>query len=180
MLKKKTFLHKVARSFQFLYQTNFNLIFLLLYHLYPYHPHFGELYFNCCFQDTVGRSSFGYSWGQTENKNFFLNKNKFNLNKAGILPHCTEYIRKKIPKCHFASNPCRIQFGSRQIVVFREDLLQKMSRNAIKIPDPDKLADDLAKTLICQAHLAPLPLHVVPIYWNYDHVMRLYPLPDLV
>ncbi len=36
------------------------------------------------------------------------------------------------------------------------------------------------KTLICQAHLSPLPLHVVPIYWNYDHVMRLYPLPDLV
>ena len=33
---------------------------------------------------------------------------------------------------------------------------------------------------MCQAHLSPLPLHVVPIYWNYDHVMRLYPLPDLV
>lgn len=100
--------------------------------------------------------------------------------RAGILPNCTEYFRKKIPNHHFASNPCRLQFGSRQVVVFREDLLQKMSRNAIKIPDPDKLSEDLAKTLICQAHLAPLPLHVVPIYWNYDHVMRLYPLPDLV
>ena len=38
----------------------------------------------------------------------------------------------------------------------------------------------LTKTIICQAHLAPLPLHVVPIYWNYDYVMRLYPLPDLI
>lgn len=100
--------------------------------------------------------------------------------RPGIFPHSTEYIRKKIPNCHFPSNPCRIQFGSRQIVVFREDLLQKMSRNAMKIPDSDKLAEDLTKTLICQAHLSPLPLHVVPIYWNYDHVMRLYPLPDLV
>ena len=78
-----------------------------------------------------------------------------------------------------------------------------MSRNAIKIPDAEKLAEDvlkvylnwkkklffkkeffcfwqLTKTIICQAHLSPLPLHVTPIYWNYDHVMRLYPLPDLV
>lgn len=100
--------------------------------------------------------------------------------RPGMLNDYTEYIRKKIPNCHFPSNPCRIQFGSRQIVVFREDLLQKMSRNAIKIPDSEKLSEDLAKTLICQAHLSPLPLHVVPIYWNYDHVMRLYPLPDLV
>ena len=23
-------------------------------------------------------------------------------------------------------------------------------------------------------------MHVTPIFWNYDHVMRLYPLPDLV
>ena len=58
-----------------------------------------------------------------------------------MLNDYTEYIKKKIPNCHFPSNPCRIQFGSRQIVVFREDLLQKMSRNAIKIPDPDKLSD---------------------------------------
>jgi len=100
--------------------------------------------------------------------------------RPGILSHITEYIRKKVPNCHFPSNPCRIQFGSRQIVVFRENLLQKMSRNAIKIPDAEKLAEDLTKTIICQAHLSPLPLHVVPIYWNYDHVMRLYPLPDLV
>ena len=97
-----------------------------------------------------------------------------------MLSDYTEYIRKKIPNCHFPSNPCRLQFGSRQIVIFREDLLQKLSRNAIKIPDSEKLSEDLAKTLICQAHLSPLPLHVVPIYWNYDHVMRLYPLPDLV
>jgi len=105
---------------------------------------------------------------------------KFHFYRPGILNDHTEYIRKKIPNCHFPSNPCRIQFGSRQIVVFREDLLQKMSRNAIKIPDSEKLSEDLAKTLVCQAHLSPLPLHVVPIYWNYDHVMRLYPLPDLV
>jgi DNA polymerase epsilon subunit 2 len=69
------------------------------------------------------------------------------FSSPGLLPHCTEYLRKKIPNCHFPSNPCRIQFGSRQIVVFREDLLQKMSRNAIKIPDSDKLTEDVCKLI---------------------------------
>ena len=71
------------------------------------------------------------------------------------MPHCTDYIRKKIPKCHFASNPCRIQFGSRQIVVFREDLLQKMIRNAIKMPDTEKVTEDVSERH-CLDSLQPL------------------------
>ena len=71
-----------------------------------------------------------------------------NFKRSGILPHVTEYIRKKVPHCHFPSNPCRIQFGSRQIVIFREDLLQKMSRNAIKIPDPEKFSEDVRNIFI--------------------------------
>ncbi len=37
-----------------------------------------------------------------------------------------------------------------------------------------------AKTLVCQGHLCPLPLHVAPLYWAYDNALRLYPLPDLI
>ena len=37
-----------------------------------------------------------------------------------------------------------------------------------------------AKTIICQAHLCPLPLHVEPVYWAYDNALRTYPLPDLI
>lgn len=36
------------------------------------------------------------------------------------------------------------------------------------------------KSVISQAHLCPLPLHVCPVYWAYDAGLRLYPLPDLV
>ncbi|KAH3826894.1 hypothetical protein DPMN_128821 [Dreissena polymorpha] len=36
------------------------------------------------------------------------------------------------------------------------------------------------KTVICQGHLTPLPLHVSPVYWPYDNGLYLYPLPDLV
>jgi len=36
------------------------------------------------------------------------------------------------------------------------------------------------KTIICQSHLCPLPLHVAPVYWTYDFTLRMYPLPDLI
>lgn len=36
------------------------------------------------------------------------------------------------------------------------------------------------KTLLDQAHICPLPLHVNPVYWQYDHALRLYPLPDVI
>lgn len=36
------------------------------------------------------------------------------------------------------------------------------------------------KTVICQSHLCPLPLHVAPVYWTYDFTLRMYPLPDLI
>ena len=28
--------------------------------------------------------------------------------------------------------------------------------------------------------MAPLPLHICPVYWDHDRAMHLYPLPDLV
>jgi len=37
-----------------------------------------------------------------------------------------------------------------------------------------------AKTIVCQSHLCPLPLHVEPIYWTYDNALRTYPLPDVI
>jgi hypothetical protein len=35
----------------------------------------------------------------------------------------------------------------------------------------------LVTTLLHQAHLSPLPQTIRPIYWNFDHALRLYPLP---
>lgn len=38
----------------------------------------------------------------------------------------------------------------------------------------------LVMTLLEQGHLCPLPLTVQPVYWDFDHALRLYPLPDVV
>ena len=45
---------------------------------------------------------------------------------------------------------------------------------------PSCSCSQFAKSLVSQAHLCPLPLHVCPVYWAYDCGLRLYPLPDLV
>lgn len=93
-------------------------------------------------------------------------------------------FRKKVPKAIFTSNPCRIQFCSQEIVIFREDIVSKMCRNSIYMPWEHEKKVDIpslfVKTLIANSHLMPLPLNVAPIYWEYEHAFWLYPLPDVV
>lgn len=98
------------------------------------------------------------------------------------IPAClTKYFRQHVPNSVFTSNPCHLQFCTQEIVVFREDIISKLSRACIRVPKADvSMADHLVKTLVSQAHLCPLPLHSRPIYWSHDHTLRLYPLPDLV
>lgn len=37
-----------------------------------------------------------------------------------------------------------------------------------------------ARTLICQATLAPLTPIAMPTYWDHDCALSLYPLPDVI
>lgn len=37
-----------------------------------------------------------------------------------------------------------------------------------------------ARTLICQGTLVPLNQNTLPIYWDMDCALSLYPLPDLI
>ncbi|KAK4057456.1 DNA-directed DNA polymerase epsilon, subunit B [Microbotryomycetes sp. JL221] len=87
----------------------------------------------------------------------------------------------KLPHVSFGSNPCRIRYFSQELVVFREDTMSRMMRNAVRIGETSSSAADLRKalvqTILDQAHLAPLPLNVRPISWDFDHALRLYPMP---
>nr|CAD7395680.1 unnamed protein product [Timema poppensis] len=102
------------------------------------------------------------------------------LPRPTIPRHITSEFLDKIPGAVFGSNPCRLQYCTQEIVVLREDMVTKMCRNTIHFPEADEIADHFTKTILCQAHLAPLPLSVCPIYWAHDTAMQLYPLPDLV
>jgi DNA polymerase epsilon subunit 2 len=45
-------------------------------------------------------------------------------------------------------------------------------------PGNRRLFSHIVQTVIHQSHLCPLPEVACPTYWEYDHVMRLYPIPD--
>ena len=93
----------------------------------------------------------------------------------------TSELTSRVPTAQFCSNPCRIQFCTREIVAFREDMLGKLCRHCIRFPTKSAdLPTHFAKTIFSQAHLCPLPLHARPVYWDFDHALQLYPLPDLV
>lgn len=46
--------------------------------------------------------------------------------------------------------------------------------------EADLRLTQLVQTILDQAHLAPLPLTVRPILWDFDHSLRLYPMPTTV
>ncbi|KAL4238277.1 DNA polymerase epsilon subunit 2 [Mactra antiquata] len=102
------------------------------------------------------------------------------LPRPAIPKSVTDDIRSRVPSAIFASNPCRIQYCTQEIVVFREDIVTKMCRNCVKFPEDGDVPTHFTKTVICQGHLTPLPLHVSPVYWSHDNSLRLYPLPDLI
>ena len=122
-----------------------------------------------------------------EKSQFFFVPGPLDPGPGDILPrppipsYLTSDITSRISNVTFCSNPCRIQFCTREIVVFREDILTKMSRHCVRFPtEGTDMANHFTKTILSQGHLCPLPLHSRPIYWMYDHALRLYPLPDLV
>jgi DNA polymerase epsilon subunit 2 len=92
-------------------------------------------------------------------------------------------IKKEWPRITFASNPVRIRFCTKQLVFFREDVTHKLRRHCFLKPstnDGEALSDHLVRTICDQSHLCPLPINVKPVFWNYDHAMRLYPLPNFI
>lgn len=110
---------------------------------------------------------------------------------GGILPrppipdYFTASLRSKVPHANFVSNPCRMRYFSREIVFCRQDIVSKLRRNALA-PSVDHDDEDsnerpvqhAMKTMLDQCHLSPLPQSFSPICWQYDHALRLYPLPD--
>ncbi|KAK9873940.1 hypothetical protein WA026_002293 [Henosepilachna vigintioctopunctata] len=94
--------------------------------------------------------------------------------------YITGDLAKAIPKTIFTTNPCRIQYCHREIVVFRSDLLPKMLQGTFFKPKKENIAESITRTIISQGHLTPLSLNSQPVHWDFDYTLRLHPLPDLV
>jgi DNA polymerase epsilon subunit 2 len=74
------------------------------------------------------------------------------LPRRPLLSSFVARLKSKLPKVHFATNPCRIKFFGQEIVVFREDAMARMLRNVIGVKKETK-SEDL-KRFVC-----PCPLH---------------------
>lgn len=124
-----------------------------------------------------------------ENSRFVFVPGPKDPGPANVLPRprlpkfFVDELSELLPTAVFASNPCRIKWYSQEIVVFREDLLYRMRRSCVVPPSSEETSDlfeHMVATVLQQSHLCPLPLSLQPIFWDYDHALRLYPLPDVV
>ncbi|CAI4222152.1 unnamed protein product [Auanema sp. JU1783] len=87
---------------------------------------------------------------------------------------------KTLPNVLLASNPCRIQYGSKEIVVLRDDLVEKICRHTVNSVEQSNIPRAFALTVLSQANLSPLPSHIAPVLWDWGTALSLHPLPDLL
>uniref|UniRef100_A0A8D0BVR7 DNA polymerase epsilon subunit n=1 Tax=Salvator merianae TaxID=96440 RepID=A0A8D0BVR7_SALMN len=103
------------------------------------------------------------------------------LPRPPLTGNITEEFRQQVPFSVFTTNPCRVQYCTQEIIIFREDMVNKMCRNCVRFPSSSMdIPNHFVKTVLSQGHLTPLPLNVSPVYWAYDYSLRTYPLPDLI
>ncbi|XP_042669560.1 DNA polymerase epsilon subunit 2 [Centrocercus urophasianus] len=103
------------------------------------------------------------------------------LPRPPLAENITQEFRQLVPFSVFTTNPCRIQYCTQEIIIFREDLVNKMCRNCVRFPSSSMdIPNHFVKTILSQGHLTPLPLYVSPVYWAYDYALRVYPVPDML
>ena len=109
--------------------------------------------------------------------------------KYPFVPSLIEKMKEKIPNIINATNPCRFSIFGKEIVIYRDDLNKKLSRNTINDTEGsnnDNAVGDInqseffVETILRQGNLAPLPLNISPRIWHLAHKMLIVPLPDIL
>lgn len=100
-------------------------------------------------------------------------------------PLLRRFNTDKSTRVFLTTSPCRIRYQDQEIVLFRENIVNKMYRHSFlhegnKILTPPQLAEQFVRSILSQGHLCPLPLSVEPVCWNLDHCLSLSPLPHFV
>lgn len=86
-------------------------------------------------------------------------------------------------RVYLGTNPCRIRYMTQEIVLLRDDLMQKMVRHCAVKPDfaeSGKMSEHFVKSIVDQSYLCPLPNTTRPVLWRHAHAMWLFPLPHVV
>lgn len=86
-------------------------------------------------------------------------------------------------KVFSATNPCRIRYMTQEIVIMRDNILQKMVRHCSIKPDFSEtglMCEHLVKSLVDQSYLSPLPITARPVLWAHHQSLWLFPTPHVV
>lgn len=67
------------------------------------------------------------------------------LPRTGLAETLCKELKQYFPRTILATNPCRLQYCTQQIVVCRADLVTKLCRNTINFPDSGKLEDHVSE-----------------------------------
>ena len=108
--------------------------------------------------------------------------------KYPFIPTFIEKMKEKIPNIINATNPCRFSMFGKEIVIYRDDLHKKLSRNSINdVENMDNNNNEennqselFVETILRQGNLAPLTLNLSPRIWHLSHKMMILPLPDIL
>lgn len=100
--------------------------------------------------------------------------------RLSLPKYVTENVQTLLPNAIFATNPCRIQYCTKEIVVFRADIMAKFLQGTLHKPAKEDLTKCVTRTIVSQGHLSPVSLNALTVHWDFDYCLSLYPLPDLV
>lgn len=94
------------------------------------------------------------------------------------IPPMTSHSLSQLDQVRLVSNPCQLTYGNQQITIVRKDFVRDHLQSQVLTVSGGEhnLATRAVNTILGQGHLMPQ----APIYWNYDHALHLYPLPDLL
>lgn len=102
------------------------------------------------------------------------------LVRLSLPKYVTEEMLRYVPNAIFPTNPCRLQYCTKEIVLFRADILAKLMQGTLHRPRKEEIGDSVTRTIVSQGHLSPISLAALTVHWNFDYCLRLYPLPHLV
>eukprot|EP01029_Cantina_marsupialis_P025606 TRINITY_DN67804_c0_g1_i1.p1 TRINITY_DN67804_c0_g1~~TRINITY_DN67804_c0_g1_i1.p1 ORF type:complete len:524 (-),score=99.04 TRINITY_DN67804_c0_g1_i1:244-1815(-) len=83
---------------------------------------------------------------------------------------------------NFVSNPARLRCFTQEIVVFRNNFLDKFQKAQIFPSEGEESVQakqqKIAQTILDESHLLPLSSQNSTIHHQFDYSLRLFPLPD--
>lgn len=89
-------------------------------------------------------------------------------------------LASRFPNVVLSTNPCRLRFHNKQIMLFSGDVVDSLRRSKLVASyhsADEEEGDKFARSILSQMHLTPGPVRNRAVVWDHDAGMRVYPPP---